>query len=109
MINLVMSEAMKLYGELVEALYGKNGFGGATAELYMYRFGFSLADNRHTISSYRAQAVQQACSSLYNLLAFFAENFGAKVFVNERELGPWVKEAGFEHRVHVRVEDAGSE
>lgn len=30
-------ELMKLWGDLVEALHGQNGYGGHTAEIYAYR------------------------------------------------------------------------
>jgi len=39
MLNMTTKEAMLIYGELTQCLYGKNGFGGDTAEIYAYRLG----------------------------------------------------------------------
>lgn len=106
MINLSMAEACRLYGELVEAYHGINGFGGNTAELYLYRFGYSLTD-KSLLPSTDAADLARANESLYNLIAFFLKKYDrAVVTVNDRSFGEWVKTAGFNHRVHVHVSEA---
>jgi hypothetical protein len=106
MINLSIAEAMRLYGELVEALHGVNGFGGNVAELYMYRFGYSL-NGKALMASVDADNLRQANKSLHELLAFFSDDTHAEVRIEQRggwvPIGEWIEGAGFDHRAHVRV------
>ncbi len=102
MLNLSVNEMLALWSDLNDAMFGVNKFGGSVAELYMYRFGFSLSEP-HPIEQYRRKDVREANASLYALLAHFAEHRAVSIKVEGRDLGEWVKDAGFEHRVHVEV------
>lgn len=101
MLNLSINEMLSLWSDLTDAMYGANSFGGNVAELYLYRFGYSLAVARP--ESFKLEAIREANESLYALLAHFAEQREVTIKVDGRELGEWVKGAGFEHRVHVEV------
>lgn len=108
MHNLSLTQALGLWEELVEAYHGKNGFGGDTAEIYMYRLmrrdptaelgAGSLA------SAAKREQVDQASRSLYALLAYFlSEHENVRLTVDGRPFGRWVAAVGNDHRVHVRV------
>lgn len=103
MIHLSQMESMLLWGELVEALHGKNGFGGHTAELYAYRFGRRYVP----IPSVQQDNDRQAAQSLYALLRMFLLHYSLhtrRLLVNGRRFGVWVRdEFVFDHRVHVEV------
>ena len=111
MIYISVAEAMRLYGELVDAYHGKNGYGGDVAELYMYRFGFSAAHHHlDALAPYAAQNLRTANESLHALIEFFLldKEPTAEAYIETQEgwraFGEWVKKAGFDHRVHVRIE-----
>lgn len=111
-----MVQALSLWTDLMNAYHGKNSFGGDTAEIYMYRFTSSdpsaeaavfRGDRNVDPSSFMGQArikqIEGANESLHNLLEHFAKTQEARVEIDGKELGAWVKTAGFAHRVHVKV------
>lgn len=113
--NLPVLEAMKLWGELVECLHGRNRHGGNVAEMYAYRLhGHSPAvaagldkvvtDAQDEESDLLAAVVNdvqaEAGANLYAVLAAFAEHYEADVTVEDVPLEVW-GDRPF-HRVHVR-------
>ena len=106
---------MRLWGELVEAYYGVNHYGGTVAELYAYRFmpytptahgNHSPAYQRTDIYLQATQEVQRhAASALRELCERFAAEYACEVMIGGkpplvcgRENGPY-----FWNRAHVEV------
>lgn len=114
MQNLGLNQILWLWSELEAAFYGKNGFGGDTAEIYIYRlmgnvpnvFGDERDEALAQLSA-RGESIREAYdranASLYAVLAHFAETREALIEIDGRELGDWLKTERFTHRVHVRV------
>jgi hypothetical protein len=113
MHHLSMVQALSIWSDLCAAYHGKNGYGGNVAEIYIYRL---MADDpsacgdvyggRKSSIGQRAEAerVTRANASLFALLSHFEERHeGAAITVNTRTLGPWILNAGFDHRVHVKI------
>ena len=108
MHNLSLIQALSLWSELEQAYFNRNGYGSDTAELYLYRFmphhpGIDGFDKGGIFGEIAREAYADACVTLHALLAHFAETRSARIRVNGRPLGPWIKKAGFTHRVHVKV------
>lgn len=103
--SLALPEAMTLWGELVEALHGVNGFGSDTAELYAYRFGHYSPLSVNASTNDRYEEGRANARVLFDLLTAFADHYRCHIEVNGRELGDWLTspQSQFNHRVHVRV------
>jgi len=123
MHNLSMMQALSIWGELVEARLGENGFGGHTAEIYIYRLmpyvsawpkGSSLEEE------HKVDACRQANRSLIALIERFEaehESFSVKIVLARRDDGShdeepaaaWITQilvdpkAYLDHRVHLKV------
>jgi hypothetical protein len=120
MHNISMTQALSLWTDLEKAYHGTNSFGGDTAEIYIYRLmprsplaesalnkgkeilGFGMAEQE------AKEVIRRANTSLFNLLAYFQEVHSdsrtfVKITLGDQELGPWLKEAGLQHRVHVQI------
>lgn len=110
-----MAQALSLWSDLEQAFHGTNKYAGNTAEIYIHR----LMTRDNLVENYvrgsttpgtfsgdeGRKAFQAANKSLHGILKLFAKERTAGITVEDRELGPWLKEAGFEHRVHVKVTD----
>lgn len=113
MNNLSMIQALDLWSELEAAFYRKNGFGGDTAEIYMYRLmGYApavahnppdIVERAGIVGDSAREAYDTANRSLHNLLVHFADKHEVRIEVDGKELGPWLKTARLVHRVHVKV------
>ena len=92
--------AISIAYDLATALHGCNAYGGHVAEIYLYRIQVnpSLNPLLNPLAT-----IDQGCRTLYAVLAHFAENYDASVKVDGRRLGPWIRRARFNHRVHVEV------
>ena len=55
MHNLSLTQALGLWGDLVEAYHGVNPYGGDVAELYLYRFMRDCPSARMGIGSAKAE------------------------------------------------------
>lgn len=108
-------ELAKLWGELVEAYHGCNGFGGDTAELYAFRFqrfnpvvhtdAMKDGDTRRE-ASWRHYL--DAAKSLHSLVSIFCEEFDCIARIDGLTKDSWLDEVQygdgvFDHRVHVRI------
>lgn len=117
MHRLSLVQALSVWSDLEAALYGKSGYGGDTAEIYIYRFLPYVAGDRGTqslddlmrsgtiIGNGVREDYDNANVSMHNLFLHFAQTHRARIEVNGRELGEWLKTARFTHRVHVKVGD----
>ena len=103
--DLTLNQALGVWSELEAAYYGKNGFGGDTAEIYAYRLqpyrpGVELPNTQLGAEAIAEQAMI-AGENLYWLLGKFCEHHGCTAIVDGTE-AEWLR-GGFEHRVHVRI------
>jgi len=108
-----MDQALSLWSDLEQAYFGKHGYGGDTAELYLYRFmPFSVAVTRYPpekiaddgpIGTLLRNTYDTANRAMHDLLQLFAESRDARIEVEGLELGGWLRTARYQHRVHVRV------
>lgn len=114
MHRISIVQALSLWSELESARCGKNGFGGNTAEIYMYRLmprcpGGEAAlhesggQGNTILDEMARELIQDANESLCSLLAHYAKTREAVIEIEGRELGDWLKTANFGHRVHVKV------
>ncbi len=112
MNNISMNQALSIWSELWRAYYGKNGFGGDTAEIYAYRLmpyePVVASDNpqfRETqlFKEHSNVAIVKATSSLYALLTKFQIDADCQITIDDKEIDEWVKTEIFDHRCHVRV------
>lgn len=102
MNNLSMNQALSIWSDLDDAYHGKNGFGGDTAEIYMYRLMPYSPSVTRALTDAR-DVVRAANKSLFYLLAHFRDARGVEVWVNDAPLGAWLMTATNDHRVHVRI------
>lgn len=109
MLNVPIVELLKLWGELVEAYHGVNGYGGCTAELYAYRF--CRANPMRTLLGDTAEKAKrkdavQARESLFELVRTFENAYECRVTIDGEDSFRWFQLAGdtFDHRVHAVVE-----
>ncbi len=114
-----MTQALSLWGDLVSAYHGKNGFGGRVAEIYAYRLmGYSPSvatylarPSDYPLGSYvRKNAIeelQKAAASLRQLIEHFEGTYTRKVVVKTSEgdvrATDWLKAHWFDHRIHIEV------
>lgn len=104
LLQIPTANLVELWGELVEAYLGKNGYGGDVAELYAYRFASrSPAAAAGVKKAVYGQAIQ-ARRSLHALLYWFAERYPSDILIDDKPLSA---DHGlvcpFEHRVHVTI------
>ena len=102
-----MVQALEIWSELWQAYFGKNGYGGDTAEIYTYCVmpdspGKNLNEERQ--SEYGLQAAK----SLYSLLTKFSHDYDCKIEIMTtrdigKEIGEWMFEEPLFHLCHVRV------
>lgn len=105
-----MVQALDVWSDLEAAYYGKNGFGGDTAEIYLYRFltGASRPLEDVNASNLQGELAREtytiANQAMCALFTHFAEtHHEVRIEVDGRELGPWLGETLNTHRVHVKV------
>lgn len=102
-----MTQALHLWSELEASYYGKNKFGGDTAELYAHRFGeftpLAYQPTSPLIKEWQTEQFLKSANNLFELLTEFATHRDCEIKVNGRNLGLWLKKEPFAHRVHVQV------
>lgn len=111
--TLSMDQVLGVWSDLEQAYFGKNGYGGDTAELYLYRFmpfclatithPEKMADEESPIGETIRETYDAANCAMHDLLKLFAEKRNVQIEVEGNELGAWLKTARYQHRVHVRV------
>jgi hypothetical protein len=100
------AQALHVWSELEDARNGVNGFGGNTAEIYVYRVMHRNPgmDGQIRQSGTEYDDAHDAANvALYELFTLYAARRGVRIHVYGRKLGPWLKKARFTHRVHVCV------
>lgn len=105
--DVSLRATLHVWGELVEAYHGVNGYGGDTAEVYAYRLmpylPTEVLNGYQPESAPRVEAEAAAARALYVLLRMFQERYECAIAVDGRTLGPWFARQRFDHRAHVRV------
>lgn len=106
--TMSMLQALELWSDLEKAYHGTNPYGSDTAEVYLYRVmpnppRHEWLDKAGIMGDLAREEVQTANVALHDFLALFAKTREASLTVEDKELGPWLKEARFSHRVHVTV------
>ncbi len=115
MNNISMNQALSIWSELWQAYYGKNGFGGDTAEIYAYRLMPYVPDvHAHHNSQYRESqsyifrnmdVSEKAAHSLCELLYAFQKETNCDITIDGESIGDWFHDQGslFDHRCHVKI------
>ena len=110
MIHISTSQLLRLWSELDDAYYGKNRFGGDTAEIYAYTLqpadpsrNPSLAPE-HEYQEAERYAALQAAQTLFHVLCEFEKIRECSVLVNGKIITHSLAHQPFEHRVHIKVQ-----
>jgi len=113
LIEVSLIELLKLWGELVEAYHGKNGFGGCVAEIYAYRFTrYSPLAHTPPVTPLGEEELQiinlKAGNALVALVEEFCNQYSCKATIDTLDLGVWCRQmnAGmfrFDHRARVEI------
>lgn len=106
-------ELMRVWGELVEAYHGVNGYGGDTAEVYAYRLMGRNPAAEASSTGYRSGgAVRKqervARLAFAQLCTAFELEYGCEVRIDDHKPEDWVMVTRFDHRAHVKVVRGGS-
>jgi len=92
---------MDVWGGLIEAYHGVNGYGGDTAEIYAYTLRRSSVNKM----VYREDHLDSV-DNLVELCKYFESNYRVKITINECSISTWKKSVipldDF-HRAHVKV------
>lgn len=124
MYRLNTPQLLTLWSRLEACYYGKDSYGGDTAEIYQYTllpYSPSIGNviDGKIKSGMQYDTAQErfkdACEALHNVLAYFIESKaidekrpGVRVSIEEKEFGRWVAEIGQFHRLHIKVENLRS-
>ena len=109
--TISLSQALGVWGDLVEAYHGVNGYGGDTAEVYLFRLmpRDPSAERGPDGGTLAAQAVvaqaRAARLALADLCRLFAEHYGdAIVTIEGLSIDAWPgADEHNRHRAHVHV------
>lgn len=110
--TLSLTQALSIWSDLEKAYSGEASHGDTT-ELYLYRFmpwqpsvataKAGAASGTGMMAEACREAYDNANGALHDLLVMFQASRPCHVEIDGRELGEWLKEARFEHRVGVKV------
>jgi hypothetical protein len=114
MNNISMNQVLSIWSELWQAYYGKNGFGGDTAEIYAYRlmpYSPSLHMTGETFKESNDELRINAVNSLVTLCNKFAKDNDCTIKIDNLPSDRWISVIGreFDHRCHVKVIHNGME
>lgn len=104
LLSVSTSQALDLWSELHQALFGDNAYGGDVAEIYLFRLmpASPLNDDRSnpmTIAAYR-----NANHALHGLCRLFEERMPAIVsFEDGTNIDELLADPPANHRIHLRV------
>jgi len=113
-MNCTIRQAVDVWGELMDAFYDRNGYGGQTAEIYSYRLeqyspGVHSTPNKVS-DMYVEDAIRiakDAAFALLGLCKLFEEKYNCDIFIHEKTLSEWERDLnedkGRFNRYHVQV------
>lgn len=100
--NLSMRQVVDVWSDLTDAYYGRNGYGGNTAEVYIYRL---LPYGKPHRKDY-----VEANATLLGILRCFEERYPDAAITlyatrndDGKALGPWLAGCEENHRHHIRI------
>ena len=114
-MDCTIRQAVGIWDELVDAYYGRNGYGGQTAEIYSYRLeqyspGVHKFSDDKILPMYRDDAKRiaiEAAQALAGIIKLFLERYDAEITVENMKIPIWekkIKQGKFlYHRYHVTV------
>lgn len=110
MMSISQNQLLRLWGELMDAYHGKNGFGSDTAEIYAYTLRedcpsrFLLPEASISKESI-AGGNRSAADALAGLCLKFEKDHDCKIRIDRMSIKRWRRFAGsdFTHRAHVKV------
>jgi hypothetical protein len=95
-----IQQAVEIFDELRDAMEGKHGYGGYTAEIYAYRLLPNIPSGR----KYEIAEMIRASRSLVAIIDLFRDKYNDAVFlIDGLEYHSWLEKYGatFDHRVYV--------
>jgi hypothetical protein len=108
LIEVSLIELLKIWGELIEAYHGVNGFGGHVAEIYSYRLQrYSPAG--HAVGGRdddKQEIYVRAANSLAEIVIEFSRQYDCEVLIDDRQPVKWrdlSRLTPFSHRAYVEV------
>jgi hypothetical protein len=107
--TITMEQALGVWSDLEQSYFGKSSYGSDTVEIYMYRFMSGAPrevrwlENPGIFGDMARESYDNANAAMLELFTLFSKMRKARIEVEGRELGEWLKTARFTHRVHVKV------
>lgn len=103
-MNISMNQAINLWDELHSALQGKNGYGGDTAEVYLYSMmEHSPSYARGHAAMFASSSIEHAGHEIYALVNRFEGKHSCFVTMEEGELAELIHPDFPYHRIHLKV------
>jgi len=116
LIEVPTLELLKIWGELIEAYHGVNGFGGCVAEIYAHRLQrYSPIAHQLPITRIGEEELRvinlMAGNALVALIEEFCRCYTCEATIDEIDPETWCRwlSAGrleFDHRVHIAIKHA---
>lgn len=111
MIHLSQYQLIRLWSELEQAYFGKNGYGGDTAEIYAYTLHehapnlmSSPAKKGTFLGDLQKECYTNAANTLIQVLTLFEKERRCDIQINGVSIPEWEKLPElFHHRVRVTV------
>ncbi len=106
MDNISINQALSIWGDLWQAYFGKNGYGGDTAEIYAYRLMpnepclFGVGDY---FKERQAEVYRNAAYSLRDIVWKFCQDNDVLCLMDGENCDDWVRHTIFDHRCHIKV------
>lgn len=100
MTHLSIDRILWLWSELEDAWHGCNGFGGDTAEIYVYRFLPYCPTGEPD-----DEEVAAALKGALEVMLLFQERRNCRLTIGGRTIGDWFVATGERHRFHVSVSE----
>ena len=108
-----IEQAIDVYEELIEALHGTNGFGGDTAEIYVFRLlpnnpGYD--SNSSYFEEEKKMVEKKAAEQFHTLCHIFSKKHNVDILIGGINYNDWIskirtEELMFRHRIHVTVKE----
>ncbi|MBK7823226.1 MAG: hypothetical protein IPJ61_19770 [Tessaracoccus sp.] len=98
-------DLLMIWGDLVAAYYGRNGYGTDTAEIYAFRCADpgAAVRMRSDATQLADEGALAAAQGLHAVLGLFIQQYRAKVKVDGKLYGDWVAARPLTHRTEVQV------
>ena len=108
-----IEQALEIYDELIDAKNGVHGFGGTTAEIYVFRLMpyspcYSMQNEGKSWDEENRMIEKKAAEDFHSLCHIFSKKHKVSININGIDMHQWIskirsEEFRFYHRVHVDV------